>query len=129
MPTWRRYSWSDKPVCPLCGGLNVKPKNEMRRKHRWLCRDCGSSHTVLSGTIFDKTKIPLQKWFLGIALMLNAKHGMASTELARDLELTQQTAWYMAMRIRKNMVEEMPLLKGIVEADEAFLSWEKRKKR
>ncbi|MYD89924.1 MAG: IS1595 family transposase [Caldilineaceae bacterium SB0662_bin_9] len=124
-----KVRWSDKPACPLCGSLKVKRKNEVRRPHRWLCHDCTSSYSVLSGTIFDKTKVPLQKWFLGIALILNAKNGVASTELARHLELNQKTAWYLAMRIRKNMVVDMPLLKGIVEADETFISWQKRKKR
>ncbi|MCY4520791.1 MAG: IS1595 family transposase [Caldilineaceae bacterium] len=124
-----KVRWPERAYCPLCGGLKVKRKNERRRKHRWLCHDCGSSFTVMSQTVFDKTKIPLQKWFLAIALMVNAKKGVSSCELARDLELPARTAWYLAMRIRKAMEDDLPLLKGIVEADETFISWEKRKKR
>ena len=70
---------------------------------------------MLSGTIFQKTRIPLQKWFLGIGLMVNAKKSLSSHQLARDLELTQPTALYMQERIRASMAaDESDLLHGIV---------------
>ena len=70
---------------------------------------------------FQKTKIPLQKWFLAISLVLNAKKGLSSYQLARDLELNQKSAWYLVMRVRRAMVDDGTLLTGIVETDEAYI--------
>ena len=95
--------FGDDPYCPLCGSVKVARKGENGRVGRWNCRDCKASFNVLSGTIFQKTRIPLQKWFLGIALMINAKKSLSSCQLARDLELNQKSAWYMMERIRAAM--------------------------
>jgi len=114
--------WGDTPVCPHCGSDRVARKRENKRIGRWNCHGCKSSFNVLSKTIFQKTKIPLQKWFLGIAILLNAKKSVSSHQLSRDLELNQPSAWYMAMRIRKAMIEDPVFLNGIVEADETFVT-------
>lgn len=115
--------WGDEPHCPHCNSSHVARKADGNRVGRWNCHNCKASFNVLSGTIFQKTKIPLQKWFLGIALILNAKKSLSSCQLARDLDLNQKSAWYMKMRIREAMVEDSgEFLNGIVEADEAFLS-------
>lgn len=114
--------WGDAPVCPHCGSDRVARKRENKRIGRWNCHGCKSSFNVLSKTIFQKTKIPLQKWFLGIAILLNAKKSVSSHQLSRDLELNQPSAWYMAMRIRKAMIEDPVFLNGIVEADETFVT-------
>lgn len=114
--------WGDTPVCPHCGSENVARKKENKRIGRWNCHDCKSSFNVLSKTVFQKTKIPLQKWFLGISLILSAKKSLSSHQLARHLNIKQQTAWYMKMRIRKAMVDDSIFLHGIVEADETFVA-------
>ena len=120
--------WPHTPACPLCGSVSVARKADGHRVGRWNCHDCKSSFNVLSGTIFEKTKIPLQKWFLAIALLLNAKKSVSSYQLSRDLDLNQKTAWFMAMRIRRAMVEkDGGLLTGIVEADEAYVGGKPRK--
>ena len=121
--------WNDNPICPLCQSENVARKADGERIGRWNCHSCKSSFNVLSGTIFQKTKIPLQKWFLGIALMLNAKKSLSSHQLARDLDLNQKSAWYMAMRIREAMTSsDAEMLSGIVEADEAYIGGKPRKR-
>ena len=122
-----RVRWPHVPACPLCGAVNVARKAENDRIGRWNCRECKSSFNVLSGTIFQKTKIDLQKWFLAISLNLNAKKSLSSHQLARDLDLNHKTAWYMGMRIRRAMVDEGTLLSGIVEADEAYVGGKPRK--
>ena len=119
--------WHSTPACPLCGCVTVGRKADGDRIGRWNCHGCKSSFNVLSGTIFQKTKIELQKWFLAISLVLNAKKSLSSHQLARDLDLNQKTAWYMAMRIRRAMVDEGTLLSGIVEADEAYVGGKPRK--
>ena len=98
------------------------------RVGRWNCHECLASYNVLSGTIFEKTRIPLQKWFLGIALMVNAKKSLSSYQIARDCDLTQPTALYMQQRIRAAMAaDQASMLQGIVEADETFVGGKPRK--
>ena len=122
-----RVRWPHTPACPLCGAVNVGRKVDGDRIGRWNCHACKSSFNVLSGTIFQKTKVPLQKWFLAIGLVLNAKKSLSSHQLARDLDLNQKTAWYLAMRVRAAMVDHGDLLSGIVEADEAYIGGKPRK--
>ena len=81
-----RVRWPHAPACPICGAMNVGRKADGRRVGRWNCHTCHASFNVLSGTIFQKTKIDLQKWFLAISLLINAKKSVSSYELARDLE-------------------------------------------
>lgn len=123
-----RVRWGDAPHCPHCGGLKVGRKADGQRQGRWNCQDCHSSFNALSGTIFQKTKLPLQKWFLAIGLIVNAKKSLSSCQLARDLELNQKSAWYLLQRIRAAMAaEEKALLQGIVEADETYVGGKPRK--
>ena len=120
--------WGDSPQCPYCAGENVRRKADAERVGRWNCHSCHSSFNVLSGTIFEKTRVPLQKWFLAIGLVLNAKKSLSSCQLARDLQLTQPTAWYMQHRIRSFMVKDQGgLLHGIIEADETYVGGKPRK--
>ena len=120
--------WGDSPNCPHCGSVSVARKTENSRLGRWNCHDCKSSFNVLSRTVFEKTKVELQKWFLAIGLIINAKKSLSSCQLARDIDVTQQTAWYMQQRIRAAMaVDQAPLLHGIVEADETYVGGKPRK--
>jgi len=96
-------------------------KNGTGRIRRWHCGDCGASFKVTSGTIFQGTKIPLQKWFLAIVLMVNAKKSLSSCQLAHDLGMQQRAAWCILMKIRVEMAKNSSLLEGIVEADETYI--------
>ena len=118
--------WNGNPRCPYCDSTKVSRKKEKGRIGRWNCSECHNSFTVLQGTIFHKTRIPLQKWFLGIALMINAKKGISSCQMARDLDLNQSTCWYMQQRIRAAMAVDKKLLQGIVEADETYVGAKSR---
>lgn len=114
----------DKPYCPLCENenRNVARKRENKLVGRWNCRDCGSSFNVLSGTIFEKTKIPLIKWFLAIMLVVKSKKGISSPQLSRYLGIGVTSSWRMLNKIRSEMLNELNgiSLRGIVEADETF---------
>ena len=120
--------WPLGAHCPYCGSDNVARKADGFRQGRWNCHNCKDSFNVLARTFMQKTKIPLQKWFIAIGLVLNAKKSVSSHQIARDLDLNQKTAWYMLMRIRRNMVNEGPVLSGIVEADEAYIGGKPRKR-
>ncbi len=120
--------WGDDPACPHCGDLDVARKDENNRVGRWNCHGCRSSFNVLSGTIYCKTRIDLQRWFLAVVLMVNAKKSLSSHQLARDLDITQQSALYMQQRIRVAMAgNDAGLLQGIVEADETYIGGRPRK--
>ena len=120
--------WGDEPWCPHCGSLKVARKADGNRIGRWNCHDCKGSFNVLSKTVMQKTRVPLQKWFLAIGLVVNAKKSLSSHQLARDLDLTQPTALFMQERIRASMAaEQRELLHGIVEADETYIGGKPRK--
>ena len=80
-----RLKWQGSPECPQCGSTHVRRRNEQDtgRIGRWNCHRCRSTFKVTHGTIFQGTKIPLQKWFLAISLMANAKKSLSSCQLAR----------------------------------------------
>ncbi len=117
--------WGDTPKCPYCESDNTNPlKNELRHH----CNGCRKSFSVTVGTIFHHTHLPLQKWFLAISLIMNAKKGIASRQLGRDLELPVKTAWFLNMRIRKAMIADSELLHGIIEMDETYIGGKPRQK-
>jgi transposase-like protein len=95
----------------------------MREGKLYKCADCRKQFTIKVGTIFEDSAIPLQKWFFAIFLMTAHKKGISSCQLARDLSITQKTAWFMLHRIRymlKSKSFNKPL-KGIVEVDETYV--------
>lgn len=124
-----------KPICPHCQSENVAPKNETQedgqvgRTGRYNCRACRATFKVTQGTLFHGTKIPLHKWFMAIALVLNAKKSVSSYQLHRDLNLNQKTAWYILQRIRSEMANKTSpiVLQGIIEADETYMGGKPRK--
>jgi len=121
-----KVRWPGGPRCPYCGSEN---SSALPKEHRHHCNSCNTSYSVTVGTIFHDTKLDLQKWFLAISLILNAKKGISSRQLSRDLEVNKNTAWYLAMRIRKAMIEigQRELLQRIVEADETYVGGKPRK--
>jgi transposase-like protein len=114
--------WKGKPTCPYCASDRVSAN-----EHRHHCNNCNTSFSVTVNTIFHHTHLPLQKWFLAISLILNAKKGLSARQLARDLEVNKNTAWYMGMRIRNAMFEQGELMRGIVEMDETYIGGKPRK--
>jgi len=113
-----KVRWTNIPVCPYCKSIN---QSELPKELRYHCNNCNTSYSVTVGTIFHNTKLDLQKWFVALSLILNAKKGIASRQLARDIEVTKDTAWRMQMQVRKAMLEYGDLLTGIVEADETYI--------
>ena len=110
--------WGGVPKCPYCdSNRSSKRKNGLRHK----CHGCNKSYSVLVGSIMESTKLPLVKWFAAMCLMLNAKKGISSLQLSRDIGVNKNTAWYLQKRVRKAMNEDDIILKGLVEADESYI--------
>jgi len=118
--------WKDNPVCPYCQSKHTTP---MQQEYRHHCNTCNTTFSVTVRTIFHQSHLPLQKWFLAISLVLNAKKGISARQLARDIEVNKDTAWSMSMRIRRAMIDDRELLTGIIEMDETFLGGKPRKYR
>lgn len=116
--------WADTPTCPYCTSTNTA-----RTEHRHRCYTCKTSFSVTVGTIFHRTHLPLQKWFLAITLMLNAKKSLSALQLSRDLHVNKNTAWRIARQIRKAMRQatQRNLLTGLVEMDETSIGGKPRK--
>jgi transposase-like protein len=119
-----RIRWQGKPICPYCKSDRTTPIKSEKRHH---CNSCNTTFSVTVDSIFHHTHLDLQKWFLAISLVLNAKKGMSARQLARDIEVNKSTAWFMGMRIRNAMFEQPELMRGIVEMDECYIGGEPRK--
>lgn len=111
--------WHNLPMCPYCGSIDSSTMLVEMRHH---CNNCNTSYSVTVGTIFHNTKLDLQKWFLAIQLILTSKKGFSSRQLARKLEITKDTAWYLSVRIKKGMsqINDQNLLTSIVEMNKTY---------
>ena len=95
------------------------------------CSGCKKNFTVTKGTIFEKTRIPLQKWFLAIHFLTSDRKGISSHQLARELEITQPNAWHLLHRLRKVMTNSdkyKRLMNGTVELDETYVGGKNKNK-
>lgn len=110
--------WRGKPISPF----DKTSKVYKLKKWDYRCKNTGKNFTVKTGTMFEKTKIDLQRWFVAIWLVVNHKAGLSSYQLAKDIEVTQKTAWFMLHKIRSQMylTNENPLTDD-VEIDETFV--------
>lgn len=91
-------------------------------KNRYKCRNTNKYFNVRTNTMFENTKIPLQQWFIAIYLFTSHKKGISSHQLAKDLNVTQKTAWFMTQRIRFVIqTETYEAFSGAVEVDETFV--------
>jgi transposase-like protein len=109
--------WGGKPICPYCGADTAARHNEVGRA-RWQCWSCKKSFSATVGTIFHKSHIDLQRWFLLISLMLNAKKNLSATQASLDLEMRRATVLSMMNRVRKAQADHEKLLSDLVEMDE-----------
>jgi transposase-like protein len=112
--------WADGPVCPECEAANPY---YLKTQKRWKCRECRIQFSVKVGTIFEDSPISLKKWLPALWLLCNCKNGISSYEIARDLGVTQKTAWFMLQRLRLVLKNGMmgKLDGGPIEIDETFV--------
>jgi transposase-like protein len=127
--------WPDGPYCPFCGvtGERVAPLGGKSMGPGWYhCKDCRKKFTAAVGTIYERSHVPLTKWFLATHLMCSSKKAMSAHQLHRMLGLPYKTAWFMAMRIREGMRVFNPTPMGgegkRVEADETYIGGREKNK-
>jgi len=93
-------------------------------RHLYECKGCGYQFSATTGTVFHDSHLPLEKWFMAVALILEAKKGISALQVGRNLGISKEnyrTVWYLCHRIREVM-QETGLLSGIVETDETYLN-------
>lgn len=123
----RAIRWRDGEFCPYCGGTRIYTFSD-RKTHK--CGDCKARFSIKVGTIFHDSKLPLRRWFMAMWLITSHKKGIASTQLAKDLKITQKTAWFVLHRLRhaaRTKSFNAPL-KGVLEADETYVGGKEKNK-
>src|SRR5580700_1905259 len=119
--------WPHGPTCPKCGTFDRigKMGGKSTRIGTYKCYECRKPFTVKVGTVFESSHVPLRLWLQCVHLMASSKKGISSNQLARTLNVTLKTAWFMSHRVREAMVvlgmEPMGGAGLIVEADETFI--------
>jgi transposase-like protein len=124
---FRAIRWKNGAFCPYCGSVRVYDFSD-KRTHK--CADCRKRFSIKVGTIMEGTKIAIRSWLMAMWLITSHKKGIASTQLAKDLGITQKSAWFVLHRLRhaaRTRSFNRPL-KGIVEADEAFFGGKEKNK-
>lgn len=114
--------WQDKPVCSSCG--YDKKIYRFKNGITFKCANCKRNFTVITGTVFHSSNIPIKKWLIAIYLLSSHKTGVSSYQMARHLEITQPNAWFMLQKIRKvmsNSEQFKEILEGIIECDETYV--------
>ncbi|MCG6121807.1 MAG: IS1595 family transposase [Microvirga sp.] len=122
--------WPNGPICPHCGNANgdriTKMQGKAHRPGLYNCMECREQFSVTVGTVFERSKIALNKWLLATFLLTSSKKGMSAHQLHRMLGVTYKTAWFMAHRIREAMKEDVSTSGPLggegktIEADEMY---------
>jgi transposase-like protein len=120
--TVAKLRWPNGPECPACGH---KEHYYLKTQKRWKCKECYKQFTVKLGTIFEDSPISLDKWLVALWMLVNCRNGVSSYEIARDIGITQKSAWFVLHRLRlalhRGSLAKFGGEGGEVEADEAFI--------
>ena len=116
---FKAIRWTNGEFCPYCGHAEIYA---LKGGRSWKCADCRKKFSIRVGSIFEDSKIPLRKWLAAIWLITSHRKGIASTQIARDLGVTQKTGWFMLHRLRhaartRSFNRKM---RGTVEVDEGY---------
>src|SRR5215213_2349615 len=110
--------WPNGPRCPVCG---LGERITARKGGYYRCRQCKEDFTVRTGTVMERSHIPLHKWVYTMYLLVTARKGISSLQLAKEIGITQKSAWFMLHRLRKACGSKFEKLTGIIEIDETYV--------
>ena len=109
--------WPHGVTCPTCSG---QERITTRKGGFYRCNRCKTDFTVRTGTIFERSHVPLHKWVYAMYLV-TARKGISSMQLAKEIDVTQKSAWFMLQRLREACAGKIDRLSGMIEVDETFV--------
>ena len=110
--------WPNGPHCPTCG---LGERITARKGGFYRCNSCKEDFTVRTGTIFERSHVPLHKWIYAMYLLVTARKGISSMQLAKEIGITQKSAWFVLQRLREACGPNFSKLSGVVEIDETYV--------
>ncbi len=110
--------WPDGVRCPACTGHE---RITTRKGGYYRCNACKTDFTVRTGTIFERSHIPLHKWIYAMYLLVTSRKGISSLQLSKEIGITQKSAWFLLHRLREACGNDLTVLRGIVEIDETYV--------
>jgi transposase-like protein len=110
--------WPHGPRCPVCG---TGDRITTRKGGFYRCNQCKEDFTIRTGTVMERSHIPLHKWIYAMYLVVTARKGVSSMQLAKEIGVTQKTAWFLLGRLREACKGDFEKLQGTVEIDEAWI--------
>ena len=118
--------WADGMICPHCDSQRT---GRMKGSQYHQCKDCRKKFTVRTGTIFERSHIPLDKWLYAMYILETARKGVSSLQLSKELGITQKATWFMLHRLREacGNMEVVPI-EGVAEVDETYIGGKERNK-
>jgi transposase-like protein len=118
--------WPKGAKCPTCGG---KDRITNRKAGYYRCNACKLDFTVRTGTIFERSHVPLHKWVYVMYLMATARKGISSLQLSKEIGITQKSAWFVLQRLREACGNDPTILSGLIEMGEPYIGDRQSEKR
>lgn len=118
-----RRLWANGVKCRTCGGGD---RITARKGGFYRCNACKVDFTVRTGTIFERSHVPLHKWLYAMYLLVTSRKGISSIQLSKEIDVTQKSAWFMLQRLREACGNDPTMLGGLVEIDETYIGGTER---
>lgn len=116
--------WPEGVRCPVC---RLGERITARKGGYYRCNACKEDFTVRTGTIFERSHVPLHKWIYAMYMLVTARKGVSSLQLSKQIGVTQKTAWFVLHRLREACGNDFTKLTGIIEIDETFIGGKERR--
>lgn len=110
--------WPNGPRCPIC---DSGERIGVHSAGHYRCYACREAFTVRTGTVMERSHVPLHKWLYSMYLLVTARKGISSMQLSKEIGITQKSAWFVLHRLREACGKDLDKLRGIIEIDETFV--------